>query len=160
MRAAVVSVADALTDLDGTLQHWNARHREAQGGGPAYWALDLVFDAGGPAGWAGWIPYQEHDSVWQSSTWLAPRLRGRGLVPVIRCHQAHRAEQLVRYIGNRPIRFVSSVDELNARSLRASQRYATSHGWPQWALTHERVRGRTAWVVEWPLPTPHTCFGQ
>ena len=158
VREAVRAASDAMTAPDGAVANWLELHRWLLLAPTAdFWAAALLFDEVGGAGWTGWIPYRERRNSWQSSTWIAPRLRGQGLLPLLRCDQVHRAEQLADRWQLDDARFVSSIAVGNTRSLTASRGYAASAGWNGWSRVREA--GRDAWVLSWPFPaTPHVCF--
>ena len=163
VEAAVDSVSDSFKDWTGTRENWLRRHHELHcGENLDYSGISIIQDGFGFAGWCGWLPYQEEPDIWQSSTYLAPRLRGLDAIPVMRCHQVHRAEVLAERLGRRDIRFISSIDVANTRSLKASKRYALDAGWggdADWVLTEEKNRGRNAYVLAWPeMPATHACF--
>jgi len=155
-----MTVSDALGDPPVTVANWLRRHRELmEGRGLEFSGLCLLFDRSGAAGWSGWLPYRDRERTWQSSTYLAPRLRGTGLMALLRCDQVHRAVNLRARLGGAAPAFVSSIATDNPRSLAASRAYAADTGWANWAHTVEREAGRLAWVLEWPaLPAPHACF--
>lgn len=96
-------------------------------------------------GWVGWCLYPEFPDAWQTTTFLAPRWRGMGLLQHLRAHQHALAHQLTT-----PVKLVTSVDVNNFRSLKASHRYAESMNWSPGTITTEPIRGRIAVVWHWP----------
>lgn len=124
-------------------------------------SLWLLQDDLGAAGWVGWAPYQERPHAWQTTTYFAPRLRGRGLLEVARCVQVHARDHVSAWQRGREEpepTFVTSIASWNERSLRASTKYALAHGWPNtWTTMYEPIVGRHAWVLEWPDLPLHTC---
>jgi len=160
----VRSVADRVAAL--------AEHRARVRAGAAPAAYRLVLH--GPrdaaptgAGWCGWVPLA--DGAWQSSTYLAPHLRGTGLLDRLRCAQVHDAAAVTRAAaaaGEGPPRFASTIDVRNARSLAASLGYARRAGWRvdpgTWREVDQPDRGRRVVVLDWPPEVawgaaPHPC---
>lgn len=120
--------------------------------------LDLLSDESGPAGLVGLVVYPDAEHTWETVTFFAPRLRGTGLFGWAKCWQAHAMEDLRVEHGSR-LRLITSINQANARSLAATGTYARTHGWPDpGRLRHEPSKARTGWVIEWPAPTPHTCY--
>jgi hypothetical protein len=119
---------------------------------------DLIADEHGPAGWVGLTQYNKQPLVWESTTFLAPRLRGIGLLPYARCWQAHMVDDLLARHGDE-VRVLTSIAEWNHRSQQASRRYASDHGWPDtWRHEPEPHKDRIGVLFDWPVPVPHTCF--
>lgn len=156
---AVLAVSDVLIDIEGTAHSMRVRARQAATTpAAAWWGLGFLFDTQGGAGWCGWLPWEETPNAWQSTTYLAPRLRGQGLLSVLRCDQVHRAQALTRrWELVNPV-FVSSIHEENVRSLAASRRYAQTQGWVEWESRFEKVLRRPAQVLTWPVGMPHDCY--
>jgi hypothetical protein len=153
IRDAVAAVSDAVAHPDALTHRMLTRAHTARiTNDPA--RLWLLYDGAAPAGWAGWAPH-EPSCGWQSTTYLAPHLRGHRLLHQARCLQAH-AVPLLPSAG--PV--ISSIAVTNDRSLRASTRYAREHGWPErLTVVHEPHLQRNAWILTWPpAPVPHTCF--
>lgn len=120
--------------------------------------IDLLVDDHGPAGWVGLVVYPDAEHTWETTTFLAPRLRGVGLFEWAKCWQAHAANDLLTIHGKH-LRLITSINPANTRSLAATRRYAETHDWPNdGALQDEPSKHRTGWVIEWPTPTPHTCY--
>lgn len=120
--------------------------------------IDVLVDDDGPAGWFGWVPYGTDGNTWETTTFLAPRLRGTGVFAQARCAQAHALDNLVAEHGT-DFRAITSIHQDNPRSLAASRRYVSENGWPDtWRLVDEPHKDRTAWVFTWPILTPHTCL--
>lgn len=170
MEECVLAVSDKLQDTDYTLSVWRDLCRTAAVDyTPDYWATYLIFDENGQGGgWCGWLPYQEEKNVWQSTTWLSPALRGRNLIPYFRCHQIHSARNLVTRWNLTGVKFLSSIDQSNIVSFRASDKYLKKENWYSkysvcWELKEETRRGRIANVLEWPADhvaegtLQHTC---
>lgn len=156
------SVADTLQVPSSTIPAMFERFEAAQAGRypDALWLLEDEF---GPAGWAGWAPYLEVRGGWQTTTYFAPRLRGRRLIAPVRCLQVHAMPVVRSFLAAgavEPPWFVSSVSVHRPWSLRASKRYAHSASWPDtWELVHEPQAGRDAFVFTWPQhDPPHPCF--
>ena len=119
--------------------------------------LDLLLDDHGAAGWIGLVVYPEAEHTWETTTFLAPRLRGTGLFGWAKCWQVHAMEDL-RAAHCPHLRLVTSINPNNARSLAATGAYARTHGWPDTGgFQHEPSKQRTGWVIERPTPTPHAC---
>lgn len=117
----------------------------------------LVFDDK-PVGWVGFTPYANEVLTWESSTFLAPSMRGVGMLAKARCRQAHMAEQLVEDCGPEA-KLVSSIAEWNRRSQKAAQKYAKTHSWPDLGkLVEEPHKDRKSLLIVWPQPVPHQCF--
>lgn len=108
--------------------------------------VSLLHDPEGMVGWVGVIPYPEISGAWQSSTYLAPRWRGKGLVPFLRAYQQDLATQLLPP----DITLTTSVAIDNIRSLKACHKYAEAEGWPPGVITTEHARKRVAVVWRWP----------
>jgi hypothetical protein len=118
--------------------------------------IDLICDDLGPAGWAGLTPYGLFPDTWESTTFLAPRLRGTHAFALARCLQAHRVDDLVTEHGQ--VRVLTSTAQSNTRSVSASRRYAAHNGWPAGRFVEEPHKNRTSFVLDWPVPVPHTCL--
>lgn len=122
--------------------------------------LDLLMDSQGPAGWVGFVPYAPSPLTWESSTFLAPRLRGGDAFLAARCAQAHMGQDLVRKHGDK-VALVSSINSHNERAIRASRSYIDQHGWPDsGTIVAGEHKSRKSLLIRWPLPTPHLCFRQ
>lgn len=159
VRDAVTACRDAMTQPDNTLAMWQRRHQHTLTHDTSdMWGACVIADAHGGAGWTGWVPYQEQPGTWQSTTWLAPRLRGTGLLEQLRCDQIHRAAALKTRWNLQHMTLVSSIDATNTRSLTASRRYADARGWTDWTSVTETVRPRQAWLLTWPANLDdHPC---
>lgn len=159
---AVLSCSDAFHDTDGTVKTWLRRHQEVLWGGPYFTAVNFIFDKDGGAGWVGWVPYLEGSHEWQSTVYLAPRIRGTGLFPVAQCQIFHLADKLQARFRDTPsgVTFVTSISVENGRSIAAHKAYTR-----EWKSAWERVwenksnGERDAWVLQWDEPFPaHPCF--
>lgn len=163
----VAALADSV--VDDVVMLDRLRERRA-------WAADpsnpdsyaFLVDEHGPAGWLGWIAYlgpaepavgdlEPGDRLWETSTYLAPRLRGTGFYPSAKCWQAHAATSIAATFPGSV--FISSIATTNERSIAATRRFATRNGW----RTSERIvdepwRTRAARVFTWPPPVaPHAA---
>lgn len=156
----IQSVLDVLPEDSPTPSRMWARVEAAREGHYPV-ACDLLTSGGRGVGWVGWFPLWINPySTWSSATYLAAKLRGRGLVPVLRCWQAHAAETIVEELGER-VEFVSSIDTVNLRSLRASLKYAKANGWANdCKLVNDSGNDRMMLHLVWPAPPaiPHECF--
>lgn len=142
----VKSAVDDPGDRNHRVESWRGK---LDSGTPVRFLRDEM----GMAGWAGWIPYQEEPgtSTWQTSTYLAPRWRGRGLFPLLRTVEE-------RLIPPNATGLVVSVNALNARSVTASRRDAQKRGWGAGRIVWEPVKGRYAVVWRWETPVPQTRY--
>ena len=157
---AIHSVLDVLPDDSPVPERmWSRVAAIPEGNYPAAFELLVVHNKA--VGWSGWFPVWTNPySTWSSATYLARRLRGRGLLPVLRCRQIHIAEQLTDELDN-DLEFVSSIDTTNLQSLKASLRYAKSSGWPnEWYLREDADNNRMLARLVWPAAKnmKHNCF--
>lgn len=157
---SIASVLDIIGEDSPVAERMWARVRAVREGHyPA--ACDMLLKDWRGVGWSGWFPLWTNPyAAWSSATYLAPSLRGRGLLPVLRCRQAHAAEEICDQLGE-AVEFVSSIDTTNTRSLKASHRYAKASGWRnQWYLYDDRENDRMMLRMMWPSPPaiPHECF--
>lgn len=156
---SVASVLDVLPDESPVAERMWARVQAIREGDyPA--ACDLLLKDGEGVGWSGWFPLWTNPyAAWSSATYLAPSLRGTGLLPVLRCRQAHAVADICAALDHE-VEFVSSIDTANVQSLRASHKYAVANGWRnRWYLRDDRENDRMSLRMEWPSrPVPHQCF--
>lgn len=153
---ACEAVSDALLPGSSMLDKMTRRWRLAQEGQHPD-SLWIVCHGGRPAGWAGWVTYPDEPNAWQTTTYLAPQLRGVGLLPVVRCRQIHAMAVVERWSGHPDLTFLTSVDVRNRRSLRASSNYIERQGWPGGWKRARELGGRDAWVYRWPRVPAHSC---
>ena len=158
---SISSVLDTLPDDSPVAERMWARVRAIREGDYPSACEILIKDWEG-VGWSGWFPLWSNPySSWSSATYLAPRLRGKGLLPILRCRQAHAAEEVLELLKDNDIEFVSSIDTVNTGSLKASHRYAKASGWRnRWSLTEDRENDRIMLRMVWPSPPniPHHCY--
>ena len=124
-------------------------------------SADLLVQSGVGVGISGWFPLWDNPyGAWSSATYISPKLRGKGLLPVLRCRQIHSAAQILRELDAK-VEFVSSIDPMNHRSIRASFKYAKSNRWPnEWYLYDDKENDRIMLRMVWPNPLRalHDCF--
>lgn len=121
----------------------------------------LVLEDGQPGGWVGWTRYRGPIEAWESTTFLAPRLRGTGMLALARCWQVHLVAALHGWDGDNDSVLLSSIASTNPRSLAASAAYASEQGWStDWLMVTEPLKGRTSRVLLWPRGPriTHACF--
>lgn len=123
-------------------------------------ACDMLLKGWQGVGWSGWFPLWTNPyAAWSSATYLAPSLRGKGLLPILRCRQAHAALEIFERMEG-DVEFVSSIEATNTQSLRASMKYARRNKWPNsWYLYDDRSLDRIMLRMMWPdPPMPHECY--
>lgn len=164
IEGAVSSVRDALEDpLDWCDLLVERAAQAARGDLPD--AQLFLKDYDGALGWAAWVPYldaADGQNVWHTSTYLAVRARGTGMLKAARCLQVHAMERVAAWSAERELpapRFVSSIGTWNGRSVAASSKYAREHAWGvDLVEVTETVKGREAFLLWWPESPAHTCL--
>ena len=156
----VASVLDSLSEGSRVAERMWARVQAVREGEyPA--ACDLLLKDWHGVGWSGWFPLWTNPyAAWSSATYLAPSLRGKGLLPILRCRQIHAAQQICEELDE-DVEFVSSIETANTRSLKASFRYAKNNGWAnRWYLYEDKDLARLMLRMEWPEPhkAKHVCY--
>jgi hypothetical protein len=154
------SVLDSLPENSPVTERMWARVQAIREGHyPA--ACDMLLKDWQGVGWSGWFPLWSNPyDTWSSTTYLAPQLRGKGLFPVLRCRQAHAANEIVKRLGEK-VGFVSSIETTNIQSLRASHKYAQQNKWEnRWYLVEDKENDRLLLRMHWPTPPKikHECF--